>query len=156
LLTSKTLVPAAAWAERVTVQPEVPGAFTAAGEHVSPVTCVVCNRPIEADTVAPFHIADIDAVALACSIPVVAAKVAEICPTGMETLAGTVKAGLLLLSATWVALAAALFSDTVHMLDELLPSDVGAQLSDVNWAEGAARFNVNLNCGEVPAEMTAV
>jgi hypothetical protein len=52
----------------------------------------------------------------------------------MVTLAGTVSDPLLLLKETIVAPVAALFNETVQLVEELLPSDVGEQESDVSCA----------------------
>jgi hypothetical protein len=61
----------------------------------------------------------------------------------MLTLAGTVNDALLLLSETVVELAAALFRDTVQVLDALLPSELGEQDTEVSCA-GALPVSVNV------------
>jgi uncharacterized protein with beta-barrel porin domain len=56
----------------------------------------------------------------------------------MVALDGTVNAAALLLSATAVALAAGILSDTVQVLDALLPRLDGAQDTDVSCAGAVA------------------
>ena len=62
----------------------------------------------------------------ALTVPVVAGKVAVLWPTATDTLAGTVKVALLLLRPTELAVVAAWFSETVHVLVALLPRVEGA------------------------------
>ena len=65
-------------------------------------------------------------------------------------------AAALLPIATTVALAAALLSETVQVLDALLPRLEGAQDSDVSWP-AAVRLSVTVFAGApVPAVTTAV
>jgi hypothetical protein len=78
------------------------------------------------ETVARFHVPVTEAFELDCSVPVVAVKVADACPVEIETLAGTVKAGLLLLRKTCAAVAATLFNVTVQLPEALLPRLEGA------------------------------
>ena len=76
------------------------------------------------------------------TVPVVAAKVALLWPAATFTLAGTLKATLLLLKETVVMLAAAWFNDTVQVLDALLPRVDGEHDTDVSRA-GAFAERVN-------------
>ena len=74
----------------------------------------------------------------------------------MVTLDGTASAAALLLIATTIEPVAALLSDTVHVLDALLPKLDGAQDTDTSCA-GATRLNVTVFAGApVPAVTTAV
>ena len=66
------------------------------------------------------------------TVPVVAANVALLCAAPTVTLAGTVKAALLLLKDTVVAPEAALFNETVQVLEALLPRVDGAQDTEVS------------------------
>jgi hypothetical protein len=54
--------------------------------------------------------------------------------TGIVTLGGTLNDPLLLLKDTIAALSAALFNEAVHVLDALLPSELGTQDSEVSCA----------------------
>ena len=95
------------------------------------------------ETVAPFHVPVTDAFELDSSVPVVAAKVADASPAEIETLAGTVRAELLLLRKTCAAFADGLLSETVQVLEALLPRLEGAQETEVNTAALVA-FSVKL------------
>jgi hypothetical protein len=66
------------------------------------------------------------------TVAVVAAKVALLWVALTVTLAGTVNAPLLLLRKTTVELVAALFRDTVQVLDALLPSEAGEQDTELS------------------------
>jgi hypothetical protein len=77
------------------------------------------------------------------TVAVVAAKAALDWLAVTVTFAGTVSAPLLLLSETTVELMAALFRDTVQVLDALLPSDVGEQDTELSCA-GALPVSVNV------------
>jgi hypothetical protein len=68
------------------------------------------------------------------TVAVVAGNTALLWFAAMVTLAGTVSDPLLLLKETIVAPVAALFNETVQLVEELLPSDVGEQESDVSCA----------------------
>ena len=74
---------------------------------------------------------------------VVAANVAVLWLAATVTLAGTVRAALLLFKAIVEFTTAALFNVTVHVLDALLPKARGAQASEVSMA-GAAAPRVNV------------
>ena len=69
---------------------------------------------------------------------VVAAKVAVLWFVATVTLAGTVKDPLLLFKLTVELLIAALFKDTVHVLDALLPREVGEQDTEESCAGALA------------------
>jgi hypothetical protein len=77
------------------------------------------------------------------TVAVVAAKVALLWFVATVTLAGTLKDPLLLLNETTVELVAALFNDTVQVLDPLLPREVGEQDTEVSCA-GALPESVKL------------
>ena len=141
LLDSDTAIALDAAADSVTVQFDVPGAFTAAGAQEIPASCATGARLMDADTVAPFQLALTEAVALDDNAPVVAANVEDDCPAAIVTLDGTASDVLLLLRAMVAALAAALLRDTVHVADALAPSVDGLQDTDVNTA-GLDRLSV--------------
>ena len=75
-------------------------------------------------------------------VPVVAANVVLARPAGTVTLAGTDRAVILLPIATTTALAAAWLSDTVQVLEALLPKVAGVQDSPLSCA-GAVRVSTN-------------
>jgi hypothetical protein len=77
------------------------------------------------------------------TVPVVAAKVTLLWFAAMVTLAGTCNAPLLLLNAIGLAVRAALFNETVHVLDELLPKLEGEHDSD-DICAGAVPVRVNV------------
>ncbi len=77
------------------------------------------------------------------TVAVVAAKVALLWVAPMVTLAGTVSDPLLLLKATVAALVAALFNETVQVLDALLPNEDGEQDTEVSCA-GALAVSVKV------------
>ncbi len=68
------------------------------------------------------------------TVVVVAGKTALLWFTAIVTLAGTVSGPLLLLKETIVALVAALFNETVQLVDALLPNEVGEHESEVSCA----------------------
>ena len=86
----------------------------------------------------PLRVAETMALWLLLTTPEAAAKVALLWPDATTTLAGTVSNTLLLASATVAALVAALFKVTVQVLDALLPSAEGAQVSEVSCAGALA------------------
>jgi hypothetical protein len=77
------------------------------------------------------------------TVVVVAAKVALLWVAATVTLAGTVSDPLLLLKVTVAALVAALFNETVQVLDALLPNEEGEQDTEVSCA-GALAVSVNV------------
>jgi hypothetical protein len=139
VLDSVTLEVLDAAAVRVTVQVEVPGAFTVAGEQVRLLSWTAADRLMVACWLWPPRLAVTVAFWLMLTVPEVAAKVALLWPSATVTLAGTVSNALA--SDTVAALVAALFNVTVQVLDALLPRLDGAQASEESWA-GATRFNV--------------
>jgi len=93
---------------------------------------------------------------LLAMVPLVAAKVALVCPAATVTLVGTGKIVLLLLRPTITELAGALLSDTVQVVDALLVSVDGEQDRAVSCA-GVPRFKVNVGAfAPVPAVTIAV
>ena len=141
LLDSVTLAALTAAAVKVTVQVEVPGAFTVVGEQVKLLSCAAAARLIVAGWLRPFKVAVTVAVWLLLTVPEVAVKVVLLWPDATTTLAGTVSNPLLLTSVTVAALVAALFKVTVQLLDPLLPRVEGAQASELSCA-GATRLIV--------------
>jgi hypothetical protein len=77
------------------------------------------------------------------TVAVVAAKVALLWLSATVTLAGTVSEALLLPKETTIALVAALFSETVQVLDALLPSDEGEHDTEESCA-GALPVSVKV------------
>jgi hypothetical protein len=138
--------PAGAGPDSVTVQEELPGAFTVAGEQVKleGTTITGAVRLTEADWVRPLSEAVRVAVWLVAIVPAVAMKVVLVCPEAIVTLAGTGKVAVLLLSETAVELEAVLFSETVQVVVALLVSVDGEQESEESWGGGAARLTVNV------------
>ena len=76
LLSSVTLVAIEAAAVRVSVQLEVPGAFTVAGEQLKLLSWTAATRLIVAGWLWPFKVAVTVAFWLLLTVPEVAAKVA--------------------------------------------------------------------------------
>jgi hypothetical protein len=134
LLDSVTLAALTVAAFNVTVQVEVPGAFTVPGEQLKLLICAAAARLMVAGWLWPLKVAVTVAFWLLFTVPEVAVKVAVPWPEATTTLAGTVSNPLLLESATVVALVAALFKVTVQVLDALLPRVEGAQASALSWA----------------------
>lgn len=132
LLDSATLTALTAAAVKVAVQVEVPGAFTVAGEQLKLLNCAAGTRLMVDGWLWPFKVAVTVALWLLLTLPEVAVKVALPWPDATTTLAGTVSNPLLLASATVVALEAALFKVTVHVLEALLPRVEGAQASELS------------------------
>ena len=143
VLDSVTLAALEAAAVRLTVQVEVPGALTVAGEQVKLLICTAAARLIVACWLWPLRVAVTIAFWLLLTLPEVAGKVAVLWPNATVTLAGTVSNPLLLASVTVAALSAALFNVTVQVLEALLPKVEGAQTIDVSCA-GAAALSVNV------------
>lgn len=141
LLDSAILAALTVAAVKVTLQAAVPGAFTIPGEQVRLLNCAAAESVMVEDWLWPFKVAVTIALWLLLTEPEAAVKVALPWPEATTTLAGTVSNPLLPVSATVVALLAALFNVTVQVLDELLPSVVGAQTSKLSWA-GATRLMV--------------
>ena len=144
LLDSVTLAPPeGAAVVSVTVQVEVPGALTVAGEQLSEAGTVETVRLIVVVWFCPFKVAVTVALCALPMVPAVAVKVALLFPEDTDTLAGTVSRLLLLLRVTVVALVAALFRDTVQVLEALLARADGAHETDEIWA-GAVALSVKV------------
>ncbi len=141
LLDSVTLAALTAAAVNMTVQVEVPGAFTVPGEQLRLLSCAAAARLTVVGWLWPFKVAVTMALWLLLTVPEVAVKVALLWPDATTTLAGTVSNPLLLTSATVAALVAALFKVAVQVLDALLPRVEGAQVNELSWA-GATRLIV--------------
>ncbi len=125
----------------VTVQAEVPGAFTLAGLHVTPLGVTVDTRLTVVFAVCAFSVAVTVAVALLLTVPAVAVKVPLLALVAMVMLAGTVSTPVLLDRLTTVVLNAALFSVTVQVEVCAVPNVLGAQLTLDNCA-GATRLKL--------------
>jgi len=141
LLDRVTLAALTAAAVNVTVQVEVPGAFTVPGEQLKLLICAAAARLMVAGWLCPFKVPVTVAFWVLLTVPEVAVKVALPWPDVTTTLAGTVSNPLLLTSETVAALVAALFKLTVQVLDALLPNVEGAQASELSCA-GATRLMV--------------
>src|SRR5690348_2174997 len=102
LLESATDASNGTGADRVTVQTEVPGLFTVAGEQFKLLGTMLATRCRVVDWLPAVTVA----VCALLTVPLLAANVASLRPAGIVTLAGTVKLGLLLPSATIMALSA--------------------------------------------------
>ncbi len=120
------------------VQLADPGAATVPGEQVKDEGTTTTVKLTVADCCTPLSVAVTLTLCALLSVPVVAAKVALVWPVAMVTLDGTASAVALLLIATTTELVAALLSDTVQVLDPLLPKLEGAQDIDVSCAGVAA------------------
>ena len=68
----------------------------------------------------------------------VAVKLALVDPVGIVRLEGTVSAALLLARAMLTVILAALFKDTVQVVEELLPSEEGEQETEESCAGALA------------------
>ena len=143
LLAKPTVTPTeGAGAVRVTVQLDVPGAFTVAGEQLKLAGCKFTVKPIVEVWLTPLRDAVTVTFCAVETVPAVAEKVAVLWLAARLTLAGKVKDVLLLLKDTVVALAAAWFNDTVQVLEALLPRVDGAHDTEVRCA-GALAVRVN-------------
>jgi hypothetical protein len=138
LLLERVMVapPEGAAAVRVTVQVAVPGTLTVAGEQLKLLSWVAAARLSVAGWLWPLRLAVMVTLWPLLTVPVVAANVAVLWPAWTDTLAGTATKALLLLSETAVRAAAFWFSDTVQVLEALLPRVDGTQASDVSWTGG--------------------
>jgi len=75
---------------------------------------------------------------LALTAAVVAEKLALVDPVGIVKLEGTVSVGLLLDRAMLTVMLAALFKDTVQVVEELLPSEEGEHDTEESCAGALA------------------
>jgi hypothetical protein len=139
LLDRATLAPPrGAGAVKVMVQLADPGAATVPGEQFKDEGVTATVKVMAADICWVLSVAVTVAVWAVLMVPVVAAKVTLVWPAGMVTLKGTVRAVVVLPIATTTGLAGAWFSDTVQVLEALLPKVAGAQDSVLSFA-GAVR-----------------
>ena len=143
LLDNVTVAPDGAAAVKLTVQLDVPGAFTVAGEQLKLAGCAVTVSATVVVWLIPFRDAVIVTVCAVVTVPVVAVNVALLWVAPTVTLAGTVNDPLLLPKVTTAALEAALFKLTVQVLDALLPKLEGEHDTDDNCA-GAFAVSVNV------------
>jgi hypothetical protein len=141
LLDRVTLTALAEAPVKVTVQEEVPGAFTIAGEQLTPPSWAAAARVIVAGWLCPFRLAVTVAVALLLTVPAVAVKVPLLALVAMVMLAGTVSTPVLLDRLTTVVLKAALLRVTVQVEVCAVPNVLGAQLMLDNCA-GATRLKL--------------
>ncbi len=139
LLDKATVAPPAGAADvSVTVQVEVPGAFTVPGEQLKLLSCVVTVSTTVADWVTPLS----NPVTVTfCALPTVAVVAGNrtlLWFAAIVTVGGTASAALLLLIDMITELIAALFNETVQLVDELLPSDVGEHDTELSCAGALA------------------
>ena len=126
---------------RLTVQTEVPGAFTVPGAQLNPLSCTLTvNVTVVVWLCAPLVAVTVTLCPVA-TVPAVTVKVAAADPAPTVTLAGAVSAVLLLATPTVIALVAALLRLTVQVAAAAAPKVFGVQLSPLNCA-GALRFRV--------------
>ncbi len=122
---------------KVIVQLADPGAVIVPGEQVKDEGTTTVKLTV-ADCCTPLSVAVTLTLCALLTVPVVAAKVVLLWPVAMVTLDGTASAVALLLSATTVELLAGMLSETVQVLDPLLPKLEGAQDTDVSCAGAVA------------------
>jgi hypothetical protein len=118
----------------VTVQLEVPGAFTLDGEQERFVGVRAATRLTFVVAVCAFKVAVIVAVALLLTVPAVAVKVPLLALVAIVMLAGTPRTPVLLDKPTVVVVSAALFSVTVQVALCAVPNVLGKQLTVDNCA----------------------
>ena len=126
---------------RLTVQTDVPGAFTVPGAQLNPLSCTLAASVTVVVCVCAPLVAVTVTVCPVKTVPAVTVKVAVLDPAPTVTLAGAVRAALLLPTPIVIALDAALFKLTVQVADAPVPRVFGVQLTPLNCA-GALRFNV--------------
>ena len=145
LLSDTGKPPEGAGAVSVAVHVAVPGAFTVDGEQLK----LLMRTDVDGVSVsvvvwlAPPRTAVTIALCALLTFPVEAVKVALLWLAATVTLGGTVTTAWLLLRATEVELAAALFSDTAQVLVALLPNVDGVQVTPVKVA-GATKPRVTV------------
>jgi len=128
LLDKVTLAPPdGAGALNVTVQFADPGALTVPGEQLTVDGTTATVKLTAADCCCPLSVAVMLAFCAELRFPVVAETVVLVWPVKIVTLAGTESAAVLLARATDMELVAAALSETVQVLDALLPKVEGAQ-----------------------------
>ena len=138
-----TKPPADAASLKVTVQVEVPGAFTLAGVQVRLLSATAEFKLTDVVRVCPLQFAVTVAVWSLATVPAVAVNVPLLDPVLIVMLAGTLNAPRLLDNATVAALVAALVNVTVQVELCPVPRIPGVQLKPDNCT-GATRFNVNV------------
>jgi hypothetical protein len=143
LLSNVTLTGLEVAAVSVTVQLEVPGELTVAGEQLRLVIWLATVRLIVACWLCPFRVAVTIAVWSLVTVAVDAAKVAPLCPGATTTLGGTESIPLLLTSEMVAAVIADLFKVIVQVLDTLLPKLEGAQARELGTG-GALAVSVKV------------
>jgi hypothetical protein len=141
LLDKATVTGLVAASVSVTVQAEVPGALTFAGEQNTPPRTVAAFKLTEAVAVWPLQVAVTVAVWSLLNVPAVAVNVPLLDPVVIVMLAGTLNRTRLLDNATVAALVAALVSVTVQVALCPVPRVPGVQLNPDN-CNGATRFSV--------------
>jgi hypothetical protein len=119
---------------KVTVQADVPGAFTLEGEQETPVRVTFEVRLMVEIAVWAFSVAVTVAVTLPVTEPAVAVNVPLLALPAMVMLAGTLSNPLLLDKPTVTALVVALFRLTVQVAVWLVPNVPGVQLRLDSWA----------------------
>ena len=133
----------------VTVQVDVPGAFTLAGVQDIPLSTVAAFRFTDAVLLSPLQLAVTVAVWSLLTVPAVALNVPLLDPVLIVMLAGTLNTPRLLDNVTVAVVVAALVSVTVQVELCPVPRVPGVQLNADNCA-GATRFKVNV-CVTPPA-----
>jgi hypothetical protein len=135
--------PAGAGADRVIVQFADSEAVIVLGVHVRDEGTVSDVKLIVAVCCWASSVAVTVTLSALLTVPVVALNPPLLWPAAIITLAGTVSAGALLVIAIAIALAAAPLSDTVQLLEALLPKVEGVQDIEVSWAVTATE---RVNC----------
>src|SRR5712691_8530429 len=107
---------------------------------------------MDADWLWPLSAAVMDGLWLEVTVPVETWKVTLLCPELTVTLAGTVRAALLLLRETVRLPAADLFNETVHVAEALLPKLEG-QVRAESWA---GVDTLMLNVAEMPLALAVM
>src|SRR6266852_1981743 len=131
-------------ATKLMVQVDAPGALTVDGPQLNtPSWAAPTPRLTLVDWLWPFSVAVTVAFRLLLTVPALAGKVALLWPRAMVTLAGTISTVVLLLRETVRAPGAALFNNTVHVIEALLPKADGAQDTEASWA-GPRRFRLKV------------
>ena len=142
LARAKATPPEGAAALKVTVQEALPAAEKADGVQLTTETCGGATVTV---TVAVWETAFSVAVTVTdCAVaeePAVAAKVAELEPEAIVTLAGTVRMGLVDCSEMAVAAVTALVNVTVQVALWFMPSVDGAHPNEESWG-GAVNVKV--------------
>jgi hypothetical protein len=127
----------------VTVQWEFPLPCTCAGEQFKLPGCVATVNPTVADWFTPFSDAVTVTFCALLTVAVVAGNRTLLWFAAIVTVGGTDSDALLLFMETMTALIAALFNETVQLVDELLPSDVGEHDTELSCA-GALAVSVKV------------